>query len=266
MQPLLAPLPNARPTGTPVPQTPPSHVISHKPGFTSSQNFTNLSETKQEPEGEFHDVLFTTIEEFDQKKKLFGANPDLNRIGRLLLPLDVFILFTEHQEISKDMESKLNGERQKLDDIIDGFLREIIMTMEKVKEVVNGKLSTYHANFANYYLSYRNKVEQFLKQSIDLVLRSETMQSYQDMRKSMFDNDPLSKEIGKQVFDLYNPLGIFMKKKEQANQIEQLFRTIKGNFKGSGVDSMTKKIDDILSSEQMALKTAEASSWFLNHQ
>lgn len=40
-----------------------------------------------------------------------------------------------------------------------------------------------------------------------------------------------------------------MKKKEQANQIEQLFRTIKGNFKNSGVDVMTKKIDEILSSE-----------------
>lgn len=57
-----------------------------------------------------------------------------------------------------------------------------------------------------------------------------------------------------------------MKKKEQANQIEQLFRTIKANFKNSGVDVMTKKIDDILSSEQMALKTAETNSWFTNYQ
>lgn len=35
----------------------------------------------------------------------------MNRIARLLLPLDVFILYTEHQEISKDMESKLNTDR-----------------------------------------------------------------------------------------------------------------------------------------------------------
>jgi hypothetical protein len=42
------------------------------------------------------------------------------------------------------------------------------------------------------------------------------MQNYQDLRKSMYDNDPLSKEIG-----------IFRMKKEQANQIEQLFRSIK---------------------------------------
>ena len=69
--------------------------------------------------------------------------------------------------------------------------------MEKVKEILNGKLSTYHANLVNYYGVYRGQVEQFLKQSIDLVMRSETMQSYQDMRKSLFDNDPLSKEIGK---------------------------------------------------------------------
>lgn len=54
----------------------------------------------------------------------------------------------------------------------------MIITMEKVKEILNGKLSTYHANLANYYSVYRNMVDQFLKQSIDLVVRSETMQSY----------------------------------------------------------------------------------------
>lgn len=57
-----------------------------------------------------------------------------------------------------------------------------------------------------------------------------------------------------------------MKKKEQANQIEQLFRTIKGNFKNSGVDLMTKKIDEILSNEQMALKLVETNTWFSNYQ
>ena len=57
-----------------------------------------------------------------------------------------------------------------------------------------------------------------------------------------------------------------MKKKEQANQIEQMFRTIKSNFKSSGVDLMTKKIDEILSNEQMALKIVETGSWFANYQ
>lgn len=65
---------------------------------------------------------------------------------------------------------------------------------------------------------------------------------------------------------IYLLLGIFMKKKEQANQIEQLFRTIKGNFKNSGVDLMTKKIDEILSNEQMALKLVETNTWFSNYQ
>ena len=91
-------------------------MISHKPGFTSSQNFPVVKEIKPEPEGEFHDVLFTTIEEFDQKQKLFGSNPDLNRIARLLLPLDVFILYSEHKEISKDIEAKLATDRKKLDE------------------------------------------------------------------------------------------------------------------------------------------------------
>lgn len=120
----------------------------------------------------------------------------MNRIARLLLPLDVFILYSEHSEISRDIDTKLGADKQKMDDIVDNFLREIILTMEKVKEILNGKLSTYHANLTSYYAGYRNKVEHFLKQSIDLVMRSETMQSYQDMRKSVLENDPLSREIG----------------------------------------------------------------------
>lgn len=50
-------------------------------------------------------------------------------------------------------------DRQKLDEQIDNFLREMILTMEKVKEILNGKLSTYHSNLVNYYSAYRGKVE-----------------------------------------------------------------------------------------------------------
>ncbi len=102
-------------------------------------------------EGDFQEVLFSTIEEFDQKQKIFGSNPDFNRIAKLLLPLEVYVLYTEQEEISKDISNKLDQQRQKLDDIIDNFLKEIILSMEKVKEIINGKINNYQTNLISYY-------------------------------------------------------------------------------------------------------------------
>jgi flagellar hook-basal body complex protein FliE len=127
------------------------------------QTPTSQASSVKEPEGSFQDVLFTTIEEFDQKQKIFGANPDFNRIAKLLLPLDVFVLYSEHQEIRKDMQSKVDTERTKLDETIDNFLKEVILSMEKVKELINGKISNYHSNLTSFYDQYRQKVENFLK-------------------------------------------------------------------------------------------------------
>jgi hypothetical protein len=49
------------------------------------------------------------------------------------------------------------------------------MSMEKVKEIVNSKISNYHTNMNNFYAKYRQTVETFLKQSINTVSSSETM-------------------------------------------------------------------------------------------
>jgi hypothetical protein len=72
----------------------------------------------------------------------------------------------------------LDSDIKKVDEIVDNFLKELILNMEKVKELINSKVSIYHSNLVNYYQQYRQRVEGFLKQSIESVMVSETMQNY----------------------------------------------------------------------------------------
>lgn len=53
------------------------------------------------------------------------------------------------------MKSKIEGEKKKFDEAIDNFLKEIIMSMEKVKEIVYSKLNNYHSNLTSFYDKYR---------------------------------------------------------------------------------------------------------------
>lgn len=228
------------PLGTPLPikgNTPPTSI------------------TKKGKDGNFQEVLFETIEDFEQRRRTYGDNSDLRSIGKLLLPLDVYLLYDEHKEISEEFSQKISNEKKIVDSDIDDFLKEIILMMEKVKEKLYHKIDLYHQSFFDYYSNFIQRIEEFLKGSISMISSSESMQNYQVMRKSVNENDPLSKEIG-----------IFRKKKEQATQIEKLFRGIKDNYRGTKLNEMTKVLDKILSQEVSAYKQPKSQIFFKNHQ
>lgn len=236
----------------------PGHHVIIPPGGRPvprphAQSIPQQSITKKD--GNFQEVLFETIEEFDQKRKMYGDNSDLKSIGKLLLPLDVFLLYSEQSEISQEFSEKIKREKAIVDGDIDNFLKEIILMMEKVKEKLHHKIDFYHQGFYDYYGSFMKRVDEFLKGSINMITGSESMQNYQDMRKSLNENDPLSKEIG-----------IFRKKKEQATQIEKLFRNVKENYRGTKLGEMTKVIDSILSQEVTTYNKPNGEVFFKNHQ
>lgn len=223
--------------------------------LNSNRERSPNSLTKKGRQGEFQEVLFETIEDFEQKRKLYGDNSDLKSVGKLLLPLDVFLLYNDHNEISQEFNNKMISEKELVDADIDNFLKEIILMMEKVKEKLHHKIDFYHQGFFEYYSNFMKRTDEFLKHSISIISSSESMQNFQDMRKSFNENDPLSKEIG-----------IFKKKKEQATQIEKLFRSIKDNYKGTKLSEMTKVIDSVLSEEVVAYKPKPGDIFFKNHQ
>ena len=64
------------------------------------------------------------------------------------------------------------------------------------------------------------------------------MKDYQNMKQSVTGDDPLSREII-----------LFKKKREQADMIEQIFRTIKNNYSRTEIGSMKAVIDKKLSQQ-----------------
>ena len=227
-------------------------VLGHGPQPVQPVHKAHLSAAKS---GDFQDVLFETIEDFDQKNKLYGGTNDFNKIAKLLLPLDVFVLYSEHKDISKDFKNKMEAEKKMLSEDIDNFLKEVILMMEKIKEKLFMKVDGFHQGFVDYYNGFLKKVQDFLKNATQTVMTSKSMQDYQDMRKSLNENDPLSKEIG-----------IFKKKKEQATQIEALFRRIKDNYKSYQITDMKNTLDNGLSKPVLAYNRQNSLTFLKKQQ
>lgn len=116
----------------PVTRLPQKHVVYQAP--VQARTPSPKSITQKGKEENFQDVLFETIEDFEQRRKMYGDSSDLKSIGKLLLPLDVFLLYNEHHEISQEFNEKMAKEKQIVDADVDNFLKEIILMMEKVKE------------------------------------------------------------------------------------------------------------------------------------
>jgi hypothetical protein len=79
------------------------------------------------------------------------------------------------------------------------------------------------------------------------------MRDFQDLKRSQYGDDPLSKEIV-----------LFRKKREQADMIEQIFRSIKQNYNNTDINQMKTNIDAILSNPNMIYKANKAATYFTN--
>ena len=71
------------------------------------------------------------------------------------------------------------------------------------------------------------------------------------MKQSVTGDDPLSKEII-----------LFKKKREQADMIEQIFRTIKNNYNRTEISSMKTVIDKRLSQDNPLYNQMAANQYF----
>lgn len=77
------------------------------------------------------------------------------------------------------------------------------------------------------------------------------MRDFQNMKQSITGDDPLSKEII-----------LFKKKREQADMIEQIFRTIKNNYNRTEINAMKTVIDKKLSQDSPIYNRPVANGYF----
>ncbi len=124
---------------------------------------------------------------------------------------------------------------------MDQFLRDLISQMDQVKESLFVRADSYGAAMEAFFRQFCSKVDDFVKHSVELIRKyprltsSEPMRDYQDLKKSHhlgLGDDPLSREID-----------LFKKKREQADMIENIFRTIRNHYTSTDIAQMKAQIE-----------------------
>ena len=90
--------------------------------------------------GDVQEVVFSTIEEYLDNRNSLSLEQNRQKISKLLLPPEVNLLYTEQAEIQKDFKQNLEKDKKAVEADIDGFLRSVIDTMDKIKEVLFKKI------------------------------------------------------------------------------------------------------------------------------
>ena len=121
------------------------------------------------PKGDVQEVVFSTIEEYLDKRNTISAEANRKKISKLLLPADVNLLFSDQAAIMQDFSSIVDREKKAIAADIDQFLKNVIETMDKVKDVLFQKSDNYVVQFDAYYKQFASKVNEFLGESINLI-------------------------------------------------------------------------------------------------
>lgn len=119
--------------------------------------------------GDVQEVVFSTIEEYLDKRNTIAAETNRKRISKLLLPADVNLLFSEQATIMQDFAAIVQKEKKAIEADIDQFLRSVIETMDKVKDVLFQKADNHFVQFDSYYKGFASRVNEFIGESIGLI-------------------------------------------------------------------------------------------------
>lgn len=112
------------------------------------------------------EVVFNTIEEYMDKRNTISAEANRKKISKLLLPADVHLLFSEQQEITREFMDTIDREKEFVAKDIDEFLKNVIETMDKVKEILYQRSDNYAVQFDGYYKNFASRVGEFISESI----------------------------------------------------------------------------------------------------
>lgn len=106
-------------------------------------------------------MLFKTIEEFRGRQNSYASENDLERIAKLVLPKDVLKIYTLKNDVEIIIDEKIEEEKVKVSENIDTILKEIIVIMDKVKDEVTNKITSYRKNIFDIREILFSKIENF---------------------------------------------------------------------------------------------------------
>jgi hypothetical protein len=79
------------------------------------------------------------------------------------------MLYSEQPEITREFMDTVDKEKQAVARDIDDFLKSVIETMDKVKELLYQRSDNYAVQFDGYYKNFSTRVGEFINDSIGMI-------------------------------------------------------------------------------------------------
>jgi hypothetical protein len=252
-------------TPTPTPTFNPPHITIPTPNAsllapnsprhpTPAKNTVTTTGTPTNsdlPNSDFSLKLFKIIEEFRDKSQWLNSESDIKKIAKLVLTKDVLNIYCSKSEVEGIMIEKIEAEKKKIGDTVDQVLKEIIVLMDSVKDLMVGRLVKYSEDLFGFRDLLWSQMDRFLGDTVDLILRSDQMSEYEKVQKSLVELDPIGAEID-----------VFRIKREQATEIEGLFKQIRENYNSTKINELKTLLSSIIEPETRIFREKESLGYF----
>ena len=139
---------------------------------------------------------------------------------------------------------------------IDFFLKKLISLAEGIENTFMERTRTHERQFNEYYEKFNDNVEQFLRDSTQLIAHSTPMMDYKRFH---------SREFERNQEHLIKEISLFNHKKQQATSIENLFRKIKIDYDKTSLPLMRDIIDANMSDKETVYNSKNGMHMLTNY-
>jgi hypothetical protein len=112
-------------------------------------------------------------------------------------------------------------------------------------------LDQYNSDLFKFRDLLWSQMDRFLHDTVNLILRSDQMSNYEKVQKSLVELDPIGAEID-----------IFRIKREQATEIEGLFKQIRENYNSTKINELKTVLSSIIEPETRIFREKESLGYF----
>lgn len=152
----------------------------------------------------------------------------------ILLPKETKYYYTNKEKLNEYVHIKIEKEKNIIEETCDGFLKNVILTIEDLKNKLFEDIDNDNiAKFNNLYSNFKSSVDDYLDSAFDKI-KSIPTNDY-NSKGNNIDDDPLSIEI--------NNLKL---QKEQTEQAERIFSTIKEDYNRFNINDKKNKLSAVI--------------------
>ena len=170
------------------------------------------------------------------EERIDNLKKEENNIVSIIFPKEIFFYYENENKICGIINKLFLNEKEKIDKIMNDFLKNIIYESEKIKKNLFEKLDNSKNNYLSFFRNFKNRIK---------IFHDEICEKFKDLN-NFFENCFQKIEINRN--DLLNKE--LQKMKLTKNKIQEKEKFLKENlniYKKSQIPNDKKLLDDIIS-------------------